>query len=66
LGLNLNGSDIGGFNDEGNLGYISGYVVEFDPNTVPGGGLVPDGGSTAGLLGGALTLLGIASRRLRK
>jgi len=70
LGLNLNGSDVGGFNDEGNLYYISGYVVEFDPSTVPSGGLAtgyaPDGGSTAGLLGGVLTLLGIASRRLRK
>ncbi len=70
LGLNLNGSDVGGFNDEGNLYYISGYVVEFDPNTVGNGGLapgyVPDAGSTMGLLSGALTLLGMASRRLRK
>jgi hypothetical protein len=61
---------VGGFNDEGNLSLIEGYVVEFDPNTVPNGGLAPtyapDGGSTAGLLGGVLTLLGIASRRLRK
>jgi hypothetical protein len=66
LGLNLNGNDIGGFNDEGNLFYISGYVVEFDPNTNPTGGLVPDGGSTVALLGGALTMLGFASRRFRK
>jgi hypothetical protein len=64
LGLNL--GTIGGFNDEGDLDFISGYVIEYDPNTIPGGGLVPDGGSTAGLLTGALTMLGIAARRLRK
>lgn len=64
LGLNL--GSIGGFNDEGNLSLISGYVIEYDPNTIPGGGLVPDGGSTAGLLAGALTMVGIAARRFRK
>src|SRR5678809_392695 len=47
LGINLGRP--GGFNDEGNLNLIGGYVVEFDPNTVPGGGLVggvPDAGAT--------------------
>ncbi len=65
LGINL-GSP-GGFNDEGNLGLIGGYVIEYDPHTVPNGGLVgaPDGGSTAFLLIGALSVLGI-SRRARE
>ncbi len=61
LGINFNGA----WNDEGNLGLINGYVVEFDPNTIPGGGLVPDSGSTMSLLGCAATLLGLA-RRLKK
>jgi hypothetical protein len=64
LGLNL--GTIGGFNDEGNLSEISGYVIEYDPNTIPSGGLVPDSGSTVGLLAGAVTMLGIAARRFRK
>ena len=68
MGLNLGAP--GGFNDEGNLSLIDGYVIEFDPATVPSGGLasgyVPDGGSTMALLGSALTLLGFTSRCLRK
>jgi hypothetical protein len=31
----------GGWNDEGWVGHISGYVVEFDPSTISSGGLVP-------------------------
>ena len=53
----------------GNLGLIGGYVVEFDPNTVPGGGLVggvPDVGSTITLLGITLTGLAACGRRLKK
>ena len=66
LGINLGRP--GGFNDEGNLGLIAGYVVEFDPNTVPGGGLVgvPDTGATITLLGLSLTGLAAFGRRLRK
>lgn len=66
LGINLGRT--GGFNDEGNLGLIGGYVVEFDPNTVPGGGLVgvPDTSATVTLLGISLTGLAAFSRRLRK
>jgi len=56
LGINL--GHVGGFNDEGNLSLIGGYVVEYDPNTVPGGGLAPDGGATLGLL--AMGLAGLA------
>jgi len=68
LGINL--GTIGGFNDEGALSLIGGYVVEFDPNTLPGGGLapgyVPDAASTSVMLMGSLGLLGAASRRFRK
>jgi hypothetical protein len=64
--LGLNRGSVGGFNDEGNLSLIEGFVVEYDPLTVPNGGLAPDGGSTAAFLGGALTLLGFVSRRFRK
>lgn len=49
----------GGFNDEGNLNNIAGFVIEYDPGTiidVPIG--VPDGGATAALL--ALGVAGIA------
>jgi len=63
LGLNLGGT--GGFNDEGNLGLITGYVIEYDPNTIVDVS-VPDGGSTGALLAGAVALLGTVSRRLRK
>lgn len=65
LGINL--GNVGGFNDEGNLGGIGGYVIEFDPNTIPTGGLAtPDVASTAALLSGSMALLGIISRRIRK
>ena len=60
LGVNYSA---GAFNDEGNLGNIYGYVVEFDPNTIND---VPDAGSTASLLGGAFALMAMFSRRLRK
>jgi hypothetical protein len=66
LGINL--GHVGGFNDEGNLNLIGGYVVEFDPNTVPGGGLVggvPDVSTTMGLLGISLTSLAVFRRKLR-
>jgi len=60
----------GGWNDEGYLGNITGYVVEFDPNTETNGGLAPgyapDGGCTLAMMIGAVTLLGGLSRRLRK
>jgi hypothetical protein len=58
LGLNLGP----GFNDEGNLELITGYVIEYDPNTIRP--TVPDGGSTVALLGGVLALLGLAYHRL--
>jgi len=61
LGLNLGST--GGFNDEGNLNYITGYVIEYDPNTVYD---VPDTASTGVLLTGAFGTLGLVSRRLRK
>jgi hypothetical protein len=61
LGINL--GRVGGFNDEGNLGLIGGYVIEYDPHTIND---VPDAGATASLLGGALFLLATLSRRLRK
>ena len=65
LGINL--GNLGGFNDEGILGYIGGYVIEYDPNTIPTGGLAtPDVASTAALLSGALALMGVISRRIRK
>jgi hypothetical protein len=59
LGLNLGP----GFNDEGNLSLITGYVIEYDPNTIND---VPDTGATASLLSGALFLLARVSGRLRK
>jgi len=66
--LGLNYGAPGGFNDEGDLNYIDGYVVEFDPATVPGGGLapgyVPDAGSTAALLVGALAAMQVWRRKL--
>jgi len=61
LGLNLGP----GFNDEGNLALITGYVIEYDPNTitdVP----IPDGGSTLALLGGAFAFVGAARRKFRR
>jgi len=61
LGINL--GVVGGFNDEGNLGLIGGYVIEYDPHTIND---VPDGGLTASLLGGALMLMATVSRRIRK
>jgi len=57
LGLN-NGP---GFNDEGNLGNIAGYVIEYDPSI-----RVPDAGSTAVMLTGGIALLGAFTRKLRK
>jgi hypothetical protein len=51
-----------GFNDEGNLALITGYVIEYDPNTIP----LPDGGSTASLLGSAMFLIATFSRHFRK
>ena len=67
LGINL--GTLGGFNDEGNLGLINGYVIEYDPNTIPTGGLVgssaPDSACTAALMTGALGFLGLFSRRLK-
>ncbi|MBI1840826.1 MAG: VPDSG-CTERM sorting domain-containing protein [Verrucomicrobia bacterium] len=62
LGINL--GVVGGFNDEGNLGLIGGYVIEYDPNTIPDH--VPDAGATASLLGGALAMLASFARRIRK
>jgi hypothetical protein len=67
LGINL--GITGGFNDEGYLGLIAGYVIEYDPNTDPTGGLggrVPDAGATMGLLGISLTGLAAFARRFRK
>jgi hypothetical protein len=65
LGINL--GNVGGFNDEGDLNQIGGYVIEFDPNTDPTGGFAtPDVASTAVLLSGALALMGVVSRRMRK
>jgi hypothetical protein len=61
LGLNLGP----GFNDEGNLSLIYGYVVEYDPNTIDPR-KAPDAGATAPMLAGALALLGVVSRRARK
>lgn len=61
LGINL--GQVGGFNDEGNLGLIGGYVIEYDPHTIND---VPDVGATLGLLGGALALLVPVSRRFRR
>jgi len=59
LGLNFGP----GFNDEGNLGNIAGYVIEYDPNTVRD---VPEGGSTLAMLRGAMAFLTAATRRMRK
>ena len=53
----------GGFNDEGNLGLITGYVIEYDPDTIRD---TPDAGSTMALLSGALVVLGTVTRLLRK
>jgi hypothetical protein len=66
LGINLGRA--GGFNDEGYLPLIGGYVVEFDPNTVPGGGLVgvPDVAGTMALLGMSFTGMAVFARRLKK
>ena len=68
--LGINHGNVGGFNDEGDLSLIGGYVVEFDPNTVPGGGLppgfVPDAASTSAMLMGSVTLMGLFSRKFRK
>jgi hypothetical protein len=61
LGLNLGTS--GGFNDEGNLGLITGYVIEYDPTTVYD---VPEATSTLGLLSAALATGGMVARRFRK
>jgi hypothetical protein len=60
LGLNW---AAGAFNDEGNLGNIAGYVIEYDPTTIND---VPDAGTTAPLFCGALAMLAMFSRRLRK
>jgi hypothetical protein len=54
-----------GFNDEGNLSLITGYVIEYDPNTIDDVH-VPDGGATAGILGGSILLLAGMSRRVRR
>ena len=61
LGLNLGA----GFNDEGNLNNIAGYVIEYDPGTiidVPIG--VPDGGATAALLGLGVAGLALVRRKI--
>jgi hypothetical protein len=63
LGLNWGA---GGFNDEGNLLNITGYVIEYDPNTIPDVPGVPDAGTTASLLAGAFAMLGVVSRRFRR
>lgn len=55
-----------GFNDEGNLDLIFGYVIEYDPNTIPDVPGVPDAGTTASLLAGAFAMLGVVSRRFRR
>lgn len=61
LGLNL--GSVGGFNDEGNLSLIAGYVIEYDPTTIND---VPDGGEAAFALFTALAALShFASRRRR-
>jgi hypothetical protein len=61
MGLNLWGP-ASGWNDEGNVGLITGYVVEYQS---PNG--VPDGGSTLRLMGGALAgLVAVARRRLNQ
>jgi hypothetical protein len=51
------------FNDEGNVANIDGYIVEYDPTTISD---VPDTSVTAPLLGGALALLMMVYRRIRK
>lgn len=64
LGLNL--GTVGGFNDEGNLGLIAGYVIEYDPTTIND---IPDGGDAAFLLVGGLAALSHAiswRRRARR
>lgn len=55
-----------GFNDEWNLDLITGYVIEYDPNTIPDVPGIPDTGATASLLAGAFALLAAVSRRVRK
>jgi hypothetical protein len=62
LGLDL-GNSSGGFNDEGNLSLITGYVIEYDPNTIND---LPDAASTAALLSGTLVVLGTVRRRFSK
>lgn len=62
LGLNLTP----GFNDEGNLRNITGYVIEYDPNTIPDVPGLPDTGTTASMLVGAFAILAAVSRRVRK
>lgn len=52
-----------GFNDEGNLGLITGYVIEYDPTTIND---APEAGATAALLGGAFAFLVAAARRNKK
>lgn len=66
LGINL--GNVGGFNDEGNLNLIGGYVVEFDPNTNPNGGLVgtPDAAATMPLLGMGMLAVAAFARRFKK
>ena len=61
LGINL--GRVGGFNDEGFLGLIGGYVIEYDPNTIR---TVPDSGSTLLLLAGAVGVVMPFSRRFRR
>lgn len=53
------------FNDEGALGNINGFIVEYDPTTIDDVN-VPDIGSTASLFGGALAVMAMFSRRARK
>lgn len=60
LGLNLSA----GFNDEGNLGLITGYVIEYDPNTIVIN--VPDGGSSAALLGISMAMFGAFRKWIKK
>ncbi len=57
MGLNLWGPT-GGWNDEGYLPLITGYVVEYQST--------PDCGATLTMLGAAAVALGTASRRLRR